>query len=225
MIVSSESLIGYGLNPADKEMCKNFSWYPIEVDDVPTYCIYFEKPYLKEPEQYGDVFIQKYGIERLSDLEIIDKTVDLKKKISAKIDAETVVNITKGFDHTVNYDNALEKLHFSYDYADQRNFTDTATVIVLILTLMKKGVDVSSMPVNVSWNAYRNYTANASERIMVILDLDNFLDLYIAALKHKLSCLEIGKQQKMYIMNSCNTIDQLILFITSNDIDIQLYNI
>jgi hypothetical protein len=41
-------------------MCRNFDWYPIEVGDIPRYCIYSEKPYLKKPEQSGDVFVLKH---------------------------------------------------------------------------------------------------------------------------------------------------------------------
>lgn len=224
-IIADNELTGFGLSSTDLDMCRNFDWYPIEVGDIPRYCIYSEKPYLKKPEQSGNVFVQKYGVMSLTNDEQVDQVVGLKKLICQKIDVVTAAAIVKGFEYRIETADGKRTYHFSYDYADQRNFTDTATVIVLILVLTSKGACISNMPETVNWNAYKNYDHNSPTRTVVNLDLDNFLNLYIAALKHKLSCLETGKRQKMYVTNVCNTIERLKEFVTTNDIDIQLYNI
>lgn len=135
---------------ADEFMCRNFNWYPIIVDDVPTYYIYVEKLYLKEPERYGNVFIQKYGITRLSDLEIIDMIVSLKKKISAKIDTTTVSRITRGFDYTVVM-KVPQNNCILVTIMPTKETLRIQQPLSLILTLMKKGIDISAMPTDVSW--------------------------------------------------------------------------
>lgn len=98
------------------------------------------------------------------------------------IDAETSAAILAGFDYAVNG----QSYHFNYDSFDQQNFADTANACLL----QKSGAE--GLPATVVWNGY---LANGT-LVLLSLDADAFLALYMAALAHKKACMDAGSQKK-----------------------------
>ena len=106
----------------------------------------------------------------------------------AAIDAETSAAILAGFDYEIEG----ESLHFSYDSFDQQNFADSANVATLAMS------GVEGLPTEVTWNAYRNWTAaTGGELVRLNLNPQQFLTLYTAgALVHKATQMEVGGRRK-----------------------------
>ncbi len=105
----------------------------------------------------------------------------------AAIDADTSAAILAGFDYEIEG----ESLHFSYDSFDQQNFADSANVATLAMS------GVEGLPTEVTWNAYRNWTAAGGELVRLNLNPQQFLTLYTAgALVHKATQMEVGGRRK-----------------------------
>ncbi|MBQ4132786.1 MAG: hypothetical protein IJD04_03505 [Desulfovibrionaceae bacterium] len=114
----------------------------------------------------------------------------------AIVDAATSAAILAGFDYDIDPGTGeAETLHFSYDNFDQQNFADTANACLLA----QRGVE--GLPATVTWNGYRNYTAEGGgELVRLPLDPQTFLALYTGgALAHKATQMEIGGQRKAMI--------------------------
>lgn len=116
-----------------------------------------------------------------------------KTKKIAVIDAQTSSAITAGFEYEIDPGTGTaESLHFSYDSFDQQNFADSANVAALTIS------GVEGLPSSVTWNAYRNYTADTGgELVRLTLDPTAFLALYTGgALAHKAAKMEAGGRRK-----------------------------
>lgn len=116
-----------------------------------------------------------------------------KTKKIALIDAQTSSAITAGFEYEIDPGTGTaESLHFSYDSFDQQNFADSANVAALTIS------GVEGLPSSVTWNAYRNYTADTGgELVRLTLDPTAFLALYTGgALAHKAAKMEAGGRRK-----------------------------
>ncbi len=114
------------------------------------------------------------------------------------IDAETSVSILAGFDYEVGG----ETLHFSYKFADQQNFADTANAA----SAAKDGVP--GLPQTVTWSGWKK---NGNTFVLRRLDLtpDAFLDLYFqGALAHKAACMERGGQRKE-ALTAATTVEEI----------------
>ena len=99
---------------------------------------------------------------------------------------------------------AKTSLHFSYDSFDQQNFADSANVAALTIS------GVEGLPSAVTWNAYRNYTADTGgELVRLTLDPTAFLALYTGgALAHKAAKMEAGGRRKAAV-EAATTIDEV----------------
>ena len=116
-----------------------------------------------------------------------------KTKKIAVIDAQTSSAITAGFEYEIDPGTGTaESLHFSYDSFDQQNFADSANVAALTIS------GVEGLPSSVTWNAYRNYTADTGgELVRLTLDPTAYLALYTGgALAHKAAKMEAGGRRK-----------------------------
>lgn len=116
-----------------------------------------------------------------------------KTKKIAVIDAQTSSAITAGFEYEIDPGTGTaESLHFSYDSFDQQNFADSANVAALTIS------GVEGLPSSVTWNAYRNYTADTGGKLVrLTLDPTAFLALYTGgALAHKAAKMEAGGRRK-----------------------------
>ena len=118
----------------------------------------------------------------------------------SRIDSATSAAILAGFEYEIEG----EVLHFSYDSFDQQNFADSANVATLTLS------GVEGLPTFITWNAYRNYTAETGgELVRLTLDSSAFLALYTqGALVHKATQMEIGGQRKAVIEN-CTSVEEI----------------
>lgn len=119
-----------------------------------------------------------------------------KVKIDGKSKVDNVISaaIMAGFEHEIDADNEPETLHFSYDAFDQQNFADSAIA-------MQLGAAASDSPVPTStpWNAYRNWSGEEGELVVLHLTAATFLPLYTAALKHKAEKMAEGGSRKAQI--------------------------
>lgn len=116
-----------------------------------------------------------------------------KTKKIAVIDAQTSSAITAGFEYEIDPGTGTaESLHFSYDSFDQQNFADSANVAALTIS------GVEGLPSTVTWNAYRNYTADTGgELVRLTLDPTALIALYTGgALAHKAAKMEAGGRRK-----------------------------
>lgn len=128
-----------------------------------------------------------------------------KTKKIAVIDAQTSSAITAGFEYEIDPGTGTaESLHFSYDSFDQQNFADSANVAALTIS------GVEGLPSAVTWNAYRNYTADTGgELVRLTLDPTAFLALYTGgALAHKAAKMEAGGRRKAAV-EAATTIDEV----------------
>ena len=128
-----------------------------------------------------------------------------KTKKIAVIDAQTSSAITAGFEYEIDPGTGTaESLHFSYDSFDQQNFADSANVAALTIS------GVEGLPSAVTWNAYRNYTADTGgELVRLTLDPTAFLGLYTGgALAHKAAKMEAGGRRKAAV-EAATTIDEV----------------
>ena len=125
---------------------------------------------------------------------------EIKAEALATIDNATSAAILAGFDYEVEG----ESLHFSYDSFDQQNFADTANVAMMNLN------GIEGLPTSVTWNAYRNYTAETGgELVRLTLEPSSFLALYTGgALVHKATQMEIGGQRKAQV-EACESVDEI----------------
>lgn len=131
-----------------------------------------------------------------------------KTKKIAVIDAQTSSAITAGFEYEIDPGTGTaESLHFSYDSFDQQNFADSANVAALTIS------GVEGLPSAVTWNAYRNYTADTGgELVRLTLDPTAFLGLYTGgALAHKAAKMEAGGRRKAAV-EAATTIDEVEAF-------------
>ena len=128
-----------------------------------------------------------------------------KTKKIAVIDAQTSSAITAGFEYEIDPGTGTaESLHFSYDSFDQQNFADSANVAALTIS------GVEGLPSAVTWNAYRNYTADTGgELVRLTLDPTAFLALYTGgALAHKAAKMEAGGRRKAAV-EAATTIEEV----------------
>ena len=128
-----------------------------------------------------------------------------KTKKIAVIDAQTSSAITAGFEYEIDPGTGTaESLHFSYDSFDQQNFADSANVAALTIS------GVEGLPSAVTWNAYRNYTADTGgELVRLTLDPTAFLGLYTdGALAHKAAKMEAGGRRKAAV-EAATTIEEV----------------
>lgn len=128
-----------------------------------------------------------------------------KTKKIAVIDAQTSSAITAGFEYEIDPGTGTaESLHFSYDSFDQQNFADSANVAALTIS------GVEGLPSSVTWNAYRNYTADTGgELVRLTLDPTAFLALYTGgALAHKAAKMEAGGRRKAAV-EAATTIEEV----------------
>ena len=128
-----------------------------------------------------------------------------KTKKIAVIDAQTSSAITAGFEYEIDPGTGTaESLHFSYDSFDQQNFADSANVAALTIS------GVEGLPSSVTWNAYRNYTADTGgELVRLTLDPTAFLALYTGgALAHKAAKMEEGGRRKAAV-EAATTIEEV----------------
>lgn len=119
----------------------------------------------------------------------------------ALIDSSTQSSILAGFEYTINN----EYLHFSYQYEDQQNFSDTFNAIA-----MKKLMGVDNLPDTIGWNGWRNHTnTNKGELVRLNLDVDSFLELYTkGALAHKSYHMTIHGERKKAI-ESAQSVEEI----------------
>lgn len=128
-----------------------------------------------------------------------------KTKKIAVIDAQTSSAITAGFEYEIDPGTGTaESLHFSYDSFDQQNFADSANVAALTIS------GVEGLPSAVTWNAYRNYTADTGgELVRLTLDPTALIALYTGgALAHKAAKMEAGGRRKAAV-EAATTIDEV----------------
>ena len=128
-----------------------------------------------------------------------------KTKKIAVIDAQTSSAITAGFEYEIDPGTGTaESLHFSYDSFDQQNFADSANVAALTIS------GVEGLPSSVTWNAYRNYTADTGgELVRLTLAPSAFLALYTGgALAHKAAKMEEGGRRKAAV-EAATTIEEV----------------
>ena len=128
-----------------------------------------------------------------------------KTKKIAVIDAQTSSAITAGFEYEIDPGTGTaESLHFSYDSFDQQNFADSANVAALTIS------GVEGLPSSVTWNAYRNYTADTGgELVRLTLDPTAFLALDTGgALAHKAAKMEAGGRRKAAV-EAATTIEEV----------------
>lgn len=115
---------------------------------------------------------------------IPEPSLDELKKVKIKqIDNEISNAIISGFDYTINN----IKYHFSYDYFDQQNFVDTASMCQLALS------EAKGLPTSVIWNSYLEDGTLVRQEF----DANSFLELYTSgAIAHKATQMTIGGQRK-----------------------------
>ena len=108
---------------------------------------------------------------------------ELKEQKIKQIDKETSNVILAGFDYTING----TSYHFSYDFFDQQNFSDTANMCQLALA------GTEGLPSSVVWNSY----LEDGTLVQQTFDAQSFLALYTAgAMQHKATQMTIGGQRK-----------------------------
>lgn len=121
-----------------------------------------------------------------------------------KVIEETEGAILAGFDYIVDG----QILHFSYQYNDQQNFSDTANMA----TFGKMGVP--GVPETVTWNGWlieKDTEGKEVDRSLVLVTLSNdeFLALYMqGALAHKAKQMTIGSERKGKV-EAATTIEEL----------------
>ena len=121
---------------------------------------------------------------------------EAKAAAVARIDRETSETILAGFDYEIDPGTGMpEILHFSYDSFDQQNFSDSANVALLSMSVSPQA---EGLPTSVTWNAYRNHSPETGgELVRLALDPAGFLELYTGgALTHKARQMELGGQRK-----------------------------
>jgi hypothetical protein len=126
---------------------------------------------------------------------------ELRTAALSRIDSSAQSSILSGFGYEIDG----EILHFSYQYEDQQNFSDTFNAIA-----MKKLMGVDSLPDTIGWNGWRNHTnTNKGELVRLNLDVDSFLELYTkGALAHKSYHMTIHGERKKAI-ESAQSVEEI----------------
>lgn len=165
----------------------------------------------KPKEDNPEVYVEEFVVKELPQEKKEAILQNLKTEAKTKVNNLTFQNIVAGFDYTFNTGKKDEILHFSYDKFDQGNFTDSATVV---LHTSHPVNDPTTLPTEVSWNAYRNYTPETGGELIVLkLTQQTFLPIYAAALNHKTTKLAEGTQRKALIEAS-TTAKKVIDYLT-----------
>lgn len=125
----------------------------------------------------------------------------VKAEAISKIDAYTQSDILAGFDYLMDG----EVLHFSYQYEDQQNFSDTFNGVA-----MRVLMGITELPDAIEWNGWRNHTGDyKGDMVRFVLDVDAFLSLYTrGALAHKSYHMGIHGERKKAI-EACNTVEEI----------------
>lgn len=147
-----------------------------------------------DPQKQGDRYVQEFRLA--------PRPVEgVKSWAALAIDADTSARILAGFTYDIDPGTGtVESLHFSYDAFDQQNFADTANMALLLLSGSSEA-EASASPTTVTWNAYRNWTADAGgELVRLTLDVHSYLALYTqGALAHKVAQMDTGGQRKALV--------------------------